>query len=198
MSIIEEPTLQYFLPRAADAGRGVILMRVESRRWDAVGNAIREELSGRYAPRDVTIRRMSEALEPQFRPWRLGAQLFTGFGLLALLVTVIGVYSVMAYAVSQRRHEMGVRMALGAKVSDILGLIVGSGLRVVAIGVAIGVALSLALGRIVESLLYNVAPYDPVALAWAAGILLATGMAASFVPAWRAGRIDPAETLRPD
>lgn len=197
-AIIEEPTLHYFLPRGYDAVGGVILVRVDHRRWDAAVNAIREELSGRYGPRDVTIRRMSEALEPQFRPWRLGAQLFTGFGLLALLVTVIGVYSVMAYAVSQRTHEIGVRMALGAKVSNILRLVVGSGLRVVAIGVAVGVAVSLALGRIVESLLYDVTPHDPVALAWASGVLLATGVAASFAPAWRAGRVDPAETLRPD
>jgi hypothetical protein len=186
MRIIEEPTLQYFLPREANAPGGVILMRVDRRRWDAVGSAIRAEMSGPYEPRDITIRRMSEALEPQFRPWRLGAQLFTGFGLLALLATVIGVYSVMAYAVSQRTHEIGVRMALGARVSDILGLIIGSGFRVVAIGVVIGIAVSLALGRIVESLLYDVTPYDPVALAWAAGILLVTGVAASFVPAWRA------------
>ncbi|HSK19738.1 MAG TPA: ABC transporter permease [Longimicrobiales bacterium] len=197
-AIIEEPTLHYFLPREADAVGGVILMRVDSRRWKALGDAIRAELSGRYRPRDVTIRRMSEALEPQFRPWRLGAQLFTGFGLLALIVTVIGVYSVMAYAVSQRTHEMGVRMALGARTLDILGLIIASGLRVVAIGVAIGIAVSLALGRIVESLLYNVTPYDPVALIWAAGVLLVTGVTASLVPAWRAGRLDPAQTLRPD
>jgi hypothetical protein len=198
MAIIEEPTLQYFIPRAADAAGGVILLRVDPRHWDVVASAVREELSVRYAARDVSIRRMSEALEPQFRPWRLGAQLFTGFGLLALLVTIVGVYSVMAYAVSQRAHEMGVRMALGARLPDILGLVIGAGVRVVAVGVVAGIAVSLALGRIVESLLYDVMPYDPVAMTWAAGILLATGVAASFVPAWRAGRVDPAETLRPD
>jgi ABC-type antimicrobial peptide transport system permease subunit len=198
MAIIEEPTLQYFIPRAADAAGGVILLRVDPRHWDVVASAVREELSVRYAARDVSIRRMSEALEPQFRPWRLGAQLFSGFGLLALLVTIVGVYSVMAYAVSQRAHEMGVRMALGARLPDILGLVIGAGVRVVAVGVVAGIAVSLALGRIVESLLYDVMPYDPVAMTWAAGILLATGVAASFVPAWRAGRVDPAETLRPD
>jgi hypothetical protein len=197
-AIIEEPTLQYFLPRAADATGGMILLRVDPRSWDAVANAVREELSVRYAAREVSIRRMSEALEPQFRPWRLGAQLFTGFGLLALLVTIVGVYSVMAYAVSQRAHEMGVRMALGARLPDILALVIGAGVRVVAVGVVAGIAISLALGRIVESLLYDITPYDPVAMTWAAGILLATGVAASFVPAWRAGRVDPAETLRPD
>jgi predicted permease len=198
MAIIEEPTLQYFIPRAADAAGGVILLRVDPRHWDVVASAVREELSVRYAARDVSIRRMSEALEPQFRPWRLGAQLFSGFGLLALLVTIVGVYSVMAYAVSQRSHEMGVRMALGARLPDILGLVIGAGVRVVAVGVVAGIAVSLALGRIVESLLYDVTPYDPVAMTWAAGILLATGVAASFVPAWRAGRVDPAETRRPD
>jgi putative ABC transport system permease protein len=141
---------------------------------------------------------MSEAIEPQLRPWRLGTQLFTTFGLLALLVTMVGVYSVIAYAVSQRTHEMGVRMALGARMSDILGLVVGGGIRVVAVGVVAGISLSLALGRIVESLLYDVTPYDPVVMAGAAVVLLATAIVASFVPAWRAGRVDPAKTLRPD
>jgi predicted permease len=197
-AIMEEPTLQYFLPRAEDPAGGMILLRVDPRHWDAVAAGIREALGGRYGAREISIGRMSAAIEPQLRPWRLGAQLFTGFGLLALLVTIVGVYGVMGYAVSQRTHEMGVRMALGARMSDILGLVVGGAIRVVAVGVAVGIALSLALGRIVESLLYDVAPYDPVAMAWAAGVLLATGVMASFVPAWRAGRVDPAETLRPD
>jgi putative ABC transport system permease protein len=112
------------------------------------------------------------------------------------LVTVVGVYSVMAYTVSQRTHEMGVRMALGARLRDVLGLVVGEGLRVVALGVVVGVALALALGRVVDSLLYDVTPRDPVAMAAPAAVLLATGTAATFVPAWRAGRMDPAETLR--
>ncbi|MEX0907618.1 MAG: ABC transporter permease, partial [Gemmatimonadota bacterium] len=172
-AIIEEPMPHYFLPLDPDAPGRLILLRVQPGQWDAAANAVREELGARYEPREVMIRRSTELLEPQFRPWRLGAQLFTAFGLLALLVTIVGVYSVMAYAVSQRTHEMGVRMALGARMHDILGLVVGSGIRVVAAGVVIGIAVSLALGRVVESLLYDVSPWDPVAMAWAAGILLA-------------------------
>lgn len=194
--VIEEPTLQYFVPRPADAAGGMILLRVDSGRWSQVAAGVREELARHFGPREVRLRRMTEALEPQLRPWRLGAQLFSAFGVLALLVTVVGVYSVMAYAVSQRTHEMGVRMALGARLRDVLRLVMGDGLRVVALGVVLGVAVALALGRIVESLLFEVTPRDPVAMATAAAVLLATGMAASFVPAWRAGRVDPAETLR--
>lgn len=196
MRILEEPTLQYFRPMDPDAAGGVVLLRVDPRRWSAVADVVRDELGARFGPGEVAIRRMTEALEPQLRPWRLGAQLFTAFGLLALLVTVVGVYSVMAYAVSQRIHEMGVRMALGAGLRDILGLVVGAGLRVVALGVGLGIAVSLAMGRIIQSLLYEVTPQDPFAMAWAAGMLLVTGLAASLVPAWRAGRVDPARTLR--
>lgn len=196
MRIMEDPGLQYFRPREADTTGGVILLRVDPRRWATTTDAIRTELTGRFGPREVSIRRMPDALEPQLRPWRLGAQLFTAFGVLALVVTIVGVYSVMAYAVSQRIHEMGVRMALGAGLERILRLIVGAGLRVIFLGVAIGIAAALAMGRIVESLLYEVTPQDPLSLAWAAGLLLLTGATASLIPAWRAGRVDPARTLR--
>lgn len=194
--VIEEPTLQYFRPRRADAAGGMILLRVDPPRWSSVAQAARAELLPRFEERSVRMGRMTEALEPQLRPWRLGAQLFTAFGALALVVTVVGVYSVMAYAVSQRTHEMGVRMALGAKLRDVLRLVVGEGVRVVALGAALGVAAALALGRLVESLLYGVTPRDPWAMAVAAAALLATGALASLVPAWRAGRVDPSQVLR--
>lgn len=194
--IAEEPSMQYFRPREVDATGGEILFRVDPRRWGAVAEVVRNEFGARFGPREVRIRRMSDALEPQLRPWRLGAQLFTAFGLLALVVTLVGVYSVTAYAASQRRHEMGVRMAIGAQVHDIVALVVASGARVVALGGTVGIAVSLALGRIVESLLFEVNPRDPVAMTAAMLLLLLAGVTASLVPAWRAGRVDPARILR--
>jgi predicted permease len=195
--IIEEETERwYFLPRQRDATGGRVLLRVDPRGWEAVAAAARREAHRGFDAQSVRVERMTDALEPQLRPWRLGAQLFTAFGVLALLVTTVGVYAALAYAVSQRTHEMGVRVALGAKLHDILRLVVGEGLRVVALGVVLGALAAVAAGRLVESLLFGVTPRDPVAMAAAAVLLLATGAAASVVPAWRAGQVDPSQTLR--
>src|SRR5262249_19725417 len=110
----------------------------------------------RLAPRT-----MESLLERELRPWRLGAVLFSLFGALALAVASIGIYSVVAYAVSQRTHEMGVRIALGASIRDILDLVVMDRMAVVGIGVAAGIGIALALGRYVRSLLFGVTANDP-------------------------------------
>jgi predicted permease len=196
MRIVEEPALQYFQPRTAGSAGGVILLRVDPPRWDAVAAGARQVLERSFNPRTGRLARMAESLEPQMRPWRLGAQLFTAFGTLALLVTLVGVYGVMAYAVSQRTHEIGVRMAIGARPGDVLRLILGEGVAIVGVGVLIGIALALALGRLVDALLYGVTPREPSAIIAAAAILLLTAATASLVPAWRASRVDPFTTLR--
>jgi ABC-type antimicrobial peptide transport system permease subunit len=127
-----------------------------------------------------------------------GAWLFSVFGALALVVAAIGVYSVLAYSVSQRTHEMGVRMALGARNEHVMALVVREGVRVVLVGVVVGVAASLALGTVVASMLYDTSPHDPVVLAVVAAVLTIVGVAASAVPAWRASRTDPVVALRSD
>jgi putative ABC transport system permease protein len=146
----------------------------------------------------VTAQPLSSYLEPELRPWRLGATLFTGMGILALIVATIGVYSVIAYAVSQRTNEMGVRIALGAQMADIARLVVGDGLRTVAIGIAVGIALSLALGKLVASVLYGISARDPWVIVFAAFVLAIIGTAASVIPALRAARVDPVTALRVD
>jgi ABC-type antimicrobial peptide transport system permease subunit len=141
---------------------------------------------------------MMTDLEPEMRPWRLGATLFTAMGILALLVAAVGVYSVIAYSVSQRAHEMGVRIALGARLGDIARLVVGEGLRTIAIGIAAGIALALAAGKLIASLLYGISPRDPAVMIGAAVILALIGIAASVIPALRAARVEPATALRVD
>jgi ABC-type antimicrobial peptide transport system permease subunit len=141
---------------------------------------------------------MSQVLERDFRPWRLGAILFTAFGALALVVAAIGVYSVVAYAVTQRMHEMGVRIALGARLPDIMTLVTTESVKVVAVGVGLGIVIALALGRLIVSLLYGLSPHDPLVILAAAAVLCAIGIAASLVPAWRASRVDPVIALRAD
>jgi putative ABC transport system permease protein len=116
--------------------------------------------------------------------------------MLAAVVAVIGVYSVIAYAASQRAHEMSVRMALGARAQDILTLVASEGLRVVLVSIALGIAAAVAMGRLVASLLYGVSTYDPVVLAGASVLLALMGLAAILTPALRAVRGDPASALR--
>ncbi len=137
-------------------------------------------------------------MEPEYRPWKLGATLFTLFGVLALVVAAIGIYSSVSYAVSQRTHEFGIRVALGAQLADVLGQVLGEGLRVVAAGVVLGILMALAAGRLVAALLYGVAPSDPIALSTVAVALLAIALLAAFVPAWRAAQADPVTALRSD
>jgi ABC-type antimicrobial peptide transport system permease subunit len=114
------------------------------------------------------------------------------------MVAAIGVYSVVAYATSQRTNEMGIRIALGAKLGDITRLVVGESLRTVVAGIAIGVGLALAAGKLVSSLLYGVSPRDPVILASAALGLALIGVAACVIPAVRAARVNPVSALRAD
>ena len=140
--------------------------------------------------------RMSDALEPQYRPWRLGATLFSTFGILALVIAAVGIFSTVSYSVSQRTHEFGVRVALGARIGDVVRLVIAEGLRTVALGVAIGIVLSLAAGRMIESLLYGIKPSSPVVMMLVAGILLGVAAIAALAPAWRAARVDPVTALR--
>jgi predicted permease len=128
---------------------------------------------------------------PRFRTVLLGA-----FGVLALVLAAVGIYGVMSYAVAQRAHEMGVRMALGARRADVLRLVVGQALRRVALGLGLGLAGALSLHRIMEGLLYGVGSLDLGVLAGVALLLLGTAWLASWLPARRAASVDPASVLR--
>jgi predicted permease len=130
------------------------------------------------------------------RPWRLSATIFVIAGVLALLVASIGVYSVISYTFAQRTHDIGVRIALGARGTRVAGLVVGEGVRIVIAGVCIGTSIALALGKVVASALYGTTPRDPVILIGAALTLTIVAVAACMVPAWRAMRVDPIEALR--
>ena len=141
---------------------------------------------------------LQDIIDPNVRPWRLGATMFTLFGLLALVLAGIGLYSAIAYGVSQRRHEIGVRLALGAAGRDIIRMVLGEGVRVIAVGIAVGLVLALAGARFVESLLFGVHARDPLTMIAVAVTLLLVAIAASLFPAWRAARVDPVAALRSD
>jgi predicted permease len=127
---------------------------------------------------------------------RFQAALMVAFAGIALVLTVVGLYSVLAYAVRRRAFEIGVRAALGARPGQVLGLVARRGAILVAVGLAAGLVASLALGRLVESQLRGVAANDPAVLAAAAGLLAAATALATLLPALRAARLDPARVLR--
>jgi putative ABC transport system permease protein len=127
---------------------------------------------------------------------RFGMQLLSAFALAALALAALGTYGVMAFLVGRRTREIGVRMALGARGTDVLNLVMSQGMRPVLAGLAVGMAGSLALGRGLSKLLFGVAPHDALTMAGAAAVLAAAAAVACYLPARRAARLDPAAALR--
>ena len=162
---------------------------------EAVRRALQETVPG-FAY--VNVRTLASIVAPQMRSWRLGATMFTIFGVLALVVAAIGLYSVVAYDVSQRTRELGVRVALGANAGSVLRLVVGEGVRVVGLGLALGAIAALAMAGKVTPLLYEVSAKDPMTYVGVIGVLLVVAVVASLAPAMRAARVDPNVALRAD
>jgi len=127
---------------------------------------------------------------------RLVTVLLGLFGAMGLVLGALGIYGVLAYLVTQRTREIGVRIALGARTTSVLGMVLGRGLQLAGIGVAIGLGASLLLTRLMSGVLYGVSPTDPVTFAGVAVALLAVAALASAIPAFRAARVDPLTALR--
>ena len=144
----------------------------------------------------IRTRTMQEDIDPLVRPWRVGAMLFGLFAALALVVAAIGLYSVIAYGVSQRTREFGVRLALGATPRRLLWLVLVGGLVVTLAGLIAGAALSLVAGRFIGPVLFETSPRDPIVFATAMLALLSVAGVACLVPARRATRVDPMVALR--
>jgi putative ABC transport system permease protein len=193
----DDKMLHYYLPVTQKAAtQGGLFLRVRgsaSRQAESMRRALQRVMPGVTY---VTVRPMSEVFDPMTQSWRLGATMFVAFGTLALLLAAIGLYSVIAYNVAQRTHELGVRMAFGAQVADVLRLILNEGLRLAAAGVVIGGAVAFYASRWVAPLLYEVKPTDPWVFVLAVVILLAAATLASLIPALRASRVDPSVALR--
>jgi putative ABC transport system permease protein len=144
----------------------------------------------------TAIRTMDDLRQSSLVPRRLNMVLLGIFAALALVLAVVGTYAVMAYVVSERVHEMGIRLALGARPAEVLWLVARRGLRVGAIGVALGLAGALAVGRALHGLLFGVTPADPLTLASVALVIAVAVLGASYLPARRAARVDPMVALR--
>jgi predicted permease len=194
----EDPVMHYYIPAGQEVGFGgaVLLVRT-SDTSGATMAAVRTLLTDldstiRYVRAD-TIR---ARIDPQMRPWKLGATVFAVSGLLALVVAAIGMYSVLSYLIAGRRHEIGVRLALGARTSDILRLVFGNSVAMAVAGVVIGEAIAVSLGGFVAPLLFATSPRDPIVFVGVGVVLVTVALLATLGPARLARRVSAMEALR--
>jgi putative ABC transport system permease protein len=198
-SLTELPNPEMYVPEAQAANRALTLVVRSGLPAGQILTAAREAVR-QIDPKLPLIRPGTERAlvdaelaRPRFNLLLLG--LFAG---VAIALAAVGIYGVVAYAVAQRRREIGVRIALGASGSEVVRMVLRDGMKPVAAGLVLGTAGALAIGRVMAGLLYQVEPNDPATLAAAAVVLLAVSVFACFVPARRAARIAPADALRGD
>ena len=200
--VIEEPTMQSFISTEQVSAKGLhprptsVVVRASSDNTAIPTEAIQRVFREAFPNVDPGVTSLEDERASQVRPWRLGMLLFSALGSLALVVSAVGVYSVLAYAVSRRTREIGVRMALGAQRGRVMRLVTFEGARVVAVGIGVGLVIALMAAPVMTSLLYGTSARNPVVLGLMAGVMLAAAVVASLVPAWRAGRVDPTVAMR--
>jgi putative ABC transport system permease protein len=194
----------------ADAARGEMYVSYRQACWGVLTLVVRTQRD----PGDITrsiraeldrldsdialenVRTMTQLVSTNVAQRRLSVQLLGGFAGAALLLSALGLYGVLAYMVTQRRREIGIRLALGARRRDVLGLVIGQGMRLALVGLVLGLAGALALTRVLEHLLYEIKPTDPLTFAVVSLVLFAAALLTCWLPARRAARVDPMEALR--
>jgi putative ABC transport system permease protein len=144
----------------------------------------------------VGVERMEEVIGESYADSRSNMLLLVAFAALALVLAAAGIYGMLSYNVRRRLREIGIRLALGATVSDVLRLVVLEGMRLSAIGIAIGIAGALAFARVVSTMIFGIHPTDAATYASVGALLATTSLLACFVPAWRATRVQPLKVLR--
>jgi predicted permease len=200
-SIREPAQLLYYVPvdqfESPPVPRAILLRtdRDPARVTEVVRRAL---IASDSRIRFADTRPLQELVDPQLRSWKLGATMFSLFGLLALVVAAIGLYSVLSFDVAQRTREIGLRSALGASRGSILSIFVSRALKLTGYGTAVGVLAALVLGSRLEDLLYETSPRDPAIITMVAAALLAIATLAGLIPAYRAARVDPNVALRAD
>jgi predicted permease len=189
------PTAYYSLMQQAPSSAALV---VRTRlRPEALLASLQTEL--RSVDRDLPlfdVALLEQVVDGSVSQRRFSMLLLLLFAGVAVVLASLGIYGVIAYSVTQRHRELGIRMALGARQVDVLNLVVGQGMRLSLVGVGIGLALSLVLGRLLSALLYGVKAHDPLTFLGVAAMLAGVALLASWLPARRAARVDPAITLR--
>jgi len=197
-SLTDARRFRYYLPLDQFRPLSASFLMLRTRGEPAAhAESVRQALQ-RVMPGDgyVTARPLGSIIGQQRRSWEMGATMFVAFGGLALLVAAIGLYAVIGYNVAQRMHELGVRIALGARSADVVRLVVGQGMGFAIAGAALGGALAFLAARWVQPLLFEQSARDPLVFGTVAVILVTVAIVASMVPAFRATRADPNRTLR--
>lgn len=195
----EPPSMQYYVPLGQERGFGGSVFLVRPRGdVQASMASIRDALLSLREMPAFSLETMQEVVDPEFRPWKLGAAMFGVFGALALLVASVGLYSVIAYLVTDRTRELGVRIALGASGGRILREVVLTGLSTTTVGVALGIGVALLSARFIEPLLFDTSAKSPSVYAGVAVLVLVIAALAAWSPARRASRVDPVIALRAD
>jgi putative ABC transport system permease protein len=193
-SQVYAPLSQY---RREGWNNGLMLAVRTSTPPETLTSAIREQVRALDADQPITnVRTMNELLNRTLSDAKFSLLLFGLFAGVALVLAAIGIYGVMATAVTQRTHEFGLRMALGAQTRDVLRLVIGQGMLLVVIGIAAGLLSAVALTRLMSTLLFGVSPNDPVTLALITVLLAVVALLACFIPARRATKVTPVEALR--
>jgi putative ABC transport system permease protein len=193
----DSPRLHYYLPlEQVNPQSGMYLVLRTHANVASQIEPVRKSLQAIMQGRSyVTVRPLMEGVEGAQRSWRLGATLFVAFGLLALVVAAVGLYGVVTYNVTQRMHELGIRVALGAGRGNIVRLVMGQSTRLALGGVIIGFVLALSASRFIEPLLYRQSATDPTIYAAVCAIILTVAVLAAAAPALRATRVDPNSAL---
>lgn len=196
------PTMQVYTPHlqglqvGGSSNRMVLAVRTNGDPT-SLTNAVKQQIWSLDKDQPVSrVRSMSEIVSDALARRRLIMLLLVVFSLMALLLAVIGLYGTLSYMVTQRRHEIATRMALGAQQSDVLKLIIRQGMVLAVIGVVAGLVAAFFLSRLVASLLYNVSPSDPLTFVGVPVLIAFVSLLASFVPAYRATKVDPLKVLR--
>lgn len=197
---VEDPGLQYYVASAQTSrpAAGRLFIRVKgdgAASAEGIRRALQPAMPGASY---LNVESLGKIVSGNVQQWKLGATMFTAFGVVALLLAAIGLYGVIAYNVAQRRHELAVRVALGANGSRVMQLVVKEGVLIAAAGVVVGGIIAVASTRFVSGLLFKVSPYDPTVFVSVAAALFVVATIASVVPARRASRVDPIDALRGD
>jgi putative ABC transport system permease protein len=186
--------LRYYLPLAQrDDSADAVVMRVAPEKAAALAATLKTIVPTAQRPQIEVI---SDRINLALRPWRLATMLFMTLGGVALALACVGVYSVMSYIASERIHELGVRIVLGAQARDIVRLVLSGGLRLVTFGAVLGLVAAVLGARLLSSLLFGVSPIDATVYIASVGVLAAIGLVATLVPALRVMRTDPTVALR--
>jgi ABC-type antimicrobial peptide transport system permease subunit len=199
LELREEPLMSYYVPFGQERGMngGTFLVARFCAECGSTAADVRRTLSA-LDPSIlyVDVRSLQSFVDPQMRPWQLGAAMFTLMGALALSMAAFGLYSVVSYLVSRRVREMSIRIALGARAMHLLALVLRGSVGSTIIGVVTGLAVVLAAAPLVEPLLFEASPKDGGTLLTVAILLPLVAGVAGLAPARRASRVDPARTLR--